>query len=85
MTFVRWHSTSQALIAKHVPYPQLTATTGTIIDLVFIEQLHKILSENGKPLATSSEWNFHFQMQYPYSGCKTLSQTQMVSNRDVAH
>ena len=26
MTFVRWHSPSQALIAKHVLYPQLTAT-----------------------------------------------------------
>ena len=27
------------------------------------------LFENGKPVAASSEWNFHFQMQYPFSEC----------------
>ncbi len=35
MTFVRWHSPSQALIAKHVLYPQLTATHVTTVNFIF--------------------------------------------------
>ncbi len=35
--------------------------------------LHQILSENGKPLAASSELNVHFQMQYPYRECIVLT------------
>ena len=37
--------------------------------LVWNEYLHQILFENGKPLAATSEWNFHFQMKYPYWEC----------------
>ncbi len=34
-----------------------------------VVSLHQILSENGKPLAATPEWNFHFQMKYPYWEC----------------
>ncbi len=35
-----------------------------------IGYLHRILSENGKPLAATSEWNFHFQIKYSYWECR---------------
>ncbi len=40
MDFVRWHNPSQALTAKDVSYPQLTATLvffGLILEIGFLE------------------------------------------------
>ena len=40
----------------------------------FMLSLHILfLFKNGKPVAESSEWNFYFQMWYPFLECKFLN------------
>ncbi len=60
------------LTEMHFPF---SFTINAVVSLY----LHQILSENGKPLAATSEWNFHFQMKYPYWECTEVSASASAS------